>query len=1040
MFYLLKIDSRIWVVSIASAVSLCSTSTLAQITPDGSTSTTVELEDGRSTINNGDRAGSNLFHSFQDFSVPNGNEAFFNNAADVANIFSRVTGGNISNIDGLIGANNANLFLINPAGIIFGAGARLDLGGGSFYGSTADSILFEEGEFSATDLDNPPLLTVNAPIGLNLREDSANIRVNSSRLELESGANLALVGGAISFDAANLTVLGGNIQLGGLSAAGKVDFTENLRLSFEDNAIKSDLSLTNRSEINVRGVNGSIAINANNLALSANSNLRAGISDNNSSEAQAGDINLNATELISLNDSSSLENNVGANALGNSGDINIQAGSLSLNNGSLLNTSILGEGNAGNINLNVEERITIAGSGFSETRQRILPSSAISQLGTGAIGNAGNIAITANSLFISDGAEINTSTFGNGDAGNIAINVANEVNLSGFVFNSDRTGILSTFIRSSVGTRATGNGGEISISSNSLALSNRAAITNSTFGDGDAGNIKLNVEDNINLERSSRIASNVNSPAFGNAGEIEVRAAGLTLDSGSQIGTSVIRAGVDSPGGVGNGGEITIEARDFVNLAGIGTEQLEIPDTANTVDNTTGLIPTAGFSSGLISDTELGAIGDAGNITVTTNRFSVADGAIVNALTSNQGRGGNITINAATFNATGGGQILTTTNSSGDAGTIQLNVDEQINISGRDPNFETRLNRANEFGALRGGRNIVGNQGAASGIFANTEENSTGEGGSIAIAVFKSEGNNLILDNTQFTERVTISGGARIAADSEGQGGGGSILIRAEDLILDNQAQILAETSFSQITEIIPSEINLSIANNLELRENSTVSAQAFTNANGGNININADFIIAFPSQIDGDGSDIIANAALGNGGNININAESLFGIQERPLSNLTNDINAGSKVSGLDGTVSVNTPDLNPVRGAIELPNNLVQPEQTITQTCQASRESTTKNSFTILGKGGIPPVPTYPLDSASISINGEIKKTEAVVPEPVKTSKGKIQPARGIKVSENGNVILTPYQTDHLGRQALSVNGSTNCGDVPPLSRDLT
>ncbi len=1020
MFYILRINSGIFVASIVSIIASLSFPVSAQITPDGSTSTTVNLEGDRATINNGDRAGDNLFHSFQDFSVPNGNEAFFNNAADIGNIFSRVTGGNISNIDGLISANNANLFLINPAGVIFGAGARLNLGGGSFYGSTADSILFEDGELNSTDLDNPPLLTVNAPIGLNFRDNPASIQVNGSNLGVESGANLALVGGELNLDAANLTAPGGNIQLGGLSAAGEVNFTEDLNLSFADNVIKSDIILTNGTDIDVRGVNGSIALDARNITLTGGnfggSRLRAGIAENSFREAQAGDINLNATEVISINDSSVLENNVGANAIGNSGDINIEAGSLNLNNDSLLNVSIFGEGNAGDININVRDEVTFTSSSF-----------VVSQLSSGATGSAGNIAITANSLTISDGADLNTSTFGNGDGGNITIDVQNDINLSGFSLTDNGTSIFPSFIRSVVGNEATGNAGNINITSNSLALSNRAEIVNSTFGNGNAGNITLNVEDGINLERSSRISSNVSSQAIGNAGDIDVRATSLSLESGSQIGTAVIRAGVDTPGGIGNGGNITINATDFVSISGVGLEQLELPDTSGTPDNTTGLIPTAGFSSGLISDTELGATGDAGDITVTTDTFSVADGAIVNGLTSNQGRGGNIVINANTFNSTGGGQVLTSTNGSGDAGTIQLNVSEKINISGSDRNFETRLARANEFGSILGGRNIVGNQGAESGIFANTEQDSTGEGGNISLGIFKPEGNDLVLDNTQFTQSVTISDRARIAADSEGQGSGGIIFIRTEDLTLNNQAQIIAETNFPQPVEIIPSEINLSVANNLDLRENSTISAQAFTNANGGNINIDADFIIAFPNQIEGNGSDIIANAVQGNGGNININARSLFGIQERPLNNLTNDINAGSKVSGLDGTVSINTPDINPVQGITELPNNVVEAEQTTAQTCQANREIAVKNSFTISGKGGIPSLPTEPFDSANVIINGEITNTAPVIPQPIETSQGKIQPARGIKVTESGEIVLTAYRTNNAGSRLTEIK--PNC-----------
>ena len=253
------------------------TSATAQVTPDGTTNTTVDVSGNDFTIEQGERAGGNLFHSFGEFSVPTDGSALFNNVADIVNIFSRVTGGNISNIHGLLRANgSANLFLLNPAGIIFGPNARLDIGG-SFFGTSADSFVFEDGEFSATDLDNPPLLTINAPIGLNFRDNPGDITVRGdglgtrttvdlidteNALRVNSTSTLGLVGGELNLEGATLKTDGGRIELGSVAGNEQISFTpidKGFSLGYEGVENFSDIQLSQTATVDASGLVSIIA-------------------------------------------------------------------------------------------------------------------------------------------------------------------------------------------------------------------------------------------------------------------------------------------------------------------------------------------------------------------------------------------------------------------------------------------------------------------------------------------------------------------------------------------------------------------------------------------------------------------------------------------------------------------------------------------------------------------------------------------------------------------------------------------------------------
>ena len=169
----------------------------AQIIPDTTLPVNSQVIPGVCTgctmINSGTERGANLFHSFREFSIPTGGSAFFNNATQIQNILTRVTGTSISNIDGLIRANgNANLYLLNPNGIVFGPNASLDIGG-SFLATTATGFKFANGsEYSATNPQSPPLLAVNLVPGVQFSVRPQGSAITSSG-NLIAGQDLTLL-------------------------------------------------------------------------------------------------------------------------------------------------------------------------------------------------------------------------------------------------------------------------------------------------------------------------------------------------------------------------------------------------------------------------------------------------------------------------------------------------------------------------------------------------------------------------------------------------------------------------------------------------------------------------------------------------------------------------------------------------------------------------------------------------------------------------------------------------------------------------------
>ncbi len=1005
--------------------SLTTTTAQAQIESDATLSTQVNTTDNQHfIIHGGTQAGSNLFHSFEQFSVPTNGEAFFNNTSHIANIISRVTGGELSHIDGLIRANgSANLLLINPAGIIFGNNARLNIGG-SFLGSTANSILFPNGiEFSASDTQTPPLLTINMPIGLGLLNNPAPIvhrsRANNIGLEVASGNNFTLVGGEINLTGGIITVPGGRVELGSLSTAGDIGINADGSLSFPEGIARADVNLTNQAAVNVRaGDGGFININARNLTLSEQSELFAGIAENiGSPNAQAGDITINATESVRLignprqpdlnadretierDTAVGIRNNVGlssarrndgssrSNSLGNGGSIIINTGTLELSNISVLDTSLFGEGSGGNITINADNVSVNQGVFLSQVRGN---DRRFATLQENANGNAGDVSITANTIAFNDFGLILTNTVDNamGNAGNIFIQAAESFTLSG-----------DSFLLTQLGLEAIGNAGNINITADSLEFNDRTFVPHlqadaQPRSVGNAGDITINVATTASFD-GTLILSQIQRDGMGQGGDITIKA----NDDINFTGGSLILTGSR---GRGNSGNITIEAGDSISLEGLFQEnrgrfrlfpsqivaqlRTEAEGNAGNISikaNELSLQDVASISS----NTSEGGVGSAGNITINVKNLSLAENAFINASTSNNFDGGEININAQTLNLESGGKLVTTTDSSGNAGNINLNISERIT-------FDNSTSSSVSSTIFPEERDILNQlQSEPSGIFADASLDSTGNGGSVNIGID--------LAPKQFT----IANNAKISLDNKGEGNGGNLLITSESFTLDNNVSISASTFSGE-----GGNINLKINDALNLQNNSLISAQALGNANGGNINIDTGFIIASPNQ----NNDIIANAQQGTGGNININAEAIFGFVEATNSepfNITNDIDASS-MFGLDGTVEIRIPQSDVTESLSNLPTDVINVEQVLQASfCRNSNYS----QYYVTGRGGIPLVPSDRLlsehtwtDWRIISSDNPQKPSPSISapPQPINPE---IVIAQGWIMNEQGKVVLT-------------------------------
>jgi filamentous hemagglutinin family protein len=857
--------------AIAVGVNFCTIDYAnAQITPDGTlpNNTSVTREGDTFNITGGTQAGGNLFHSFGEFSVINGGTASFNNALDIQNIISRVTGGSVSNIDGIIRTlGTANLFLINPNGIIFGQNAQLNIGG-SFVGSTASAISFgNQGFFSASNPESSPsLLTINPSALLFNQIQTASIQNNSiafsgvnpsfnsvaSGLRVPDGKSLLLVGGDINMDGGGLYAFGGRVDLGGVKGAGTIElnsYGNNLSLSFPNSVERSDVFLSRGALVYVAaGDGGSIAVNARNLEMTGRSFLFAGVEPGLSSDnSKAGNIDVNATGIINLNNSSSIINQV-FTASEQAGNININANTLLVKDGAQVVNATIGAGKSGNLTIDAQD-VQVIGTNANGNSSNLFVSTQANSVGDA--GDGGDLTIKTNTLLIKDGARIIAGTSGAGKGGNLTVD-AQDVQVIGISTNGNPSSLFASAYPESIG-----NGGDLTIKTNTLLVKDGAQVSAATFGAGKGGNLTINAQDvqiigtNTNGQLLSVLSASTQPDSTGDGGDLAIKTSTLLVKDGAQVNAGTF--------GAGKGGNLNIDAQD-VQIIGRSAD--------------------GQFSSSLLADTQPDSTGDAGDLTIKTNTLLVKDGAEVSASTFGVGKGGNLNIDAQDVQVIGrsaDGQLSGLSasiqpDSTGDGGELTIKTNTLLVKDGAQVSAST-------FGAGKGGNlnidaqdvQVIGTSadGRLSALATSAQPDSTGDAGDLAIK----------------TNTLLVKDGAQVNAATFGAGKGGNLNIDAQDV------QIIGRSADGQFSSGLFADAqpdstgnagDLTIkTNTLLVKDGAQVSAATSGAGKGGNLTVDAQDVQIIGTSADSlFASSLLADAqpdSTGDGGDLTIKTNTLL-------------------------------------------------------------------------------------------------------------------------------------------------------------------
>ena len=877
----------------------------------------------------GTTVGNNLFHSFTEFNIANGQTVRFTGSDALHNVVSRVTGTDVTEIEGTLRSTiaNAAFYFINPNGITFGTGAQVNVPG-AFHISTADKIDFANhgGSFYA-DSNQTSTLSAEAPAAFGfLGTSTANnglIDVNNAQLSVKTGRTFDMVAGGITVENQSLVAApAGELRLVAMQGQGSTSLEKSADgtlplptalpsatnagpITINAGAIDGtgdgggrialwggDISLTNSTSYNDNsGATDATAAKGVDMRAYTLKVDNGWISFDALDSGKAGNVTLTSTAAMTIDNNGHIKSS--AFSFGNAGNVILKAGTLDILNGGNVSSSTYAQGYSGDVTVTAD-KLTIDSQGYERSATGI-----VSRANPGSSGLGGNVTVKAGKLDVLNGGRISSSTFSQGHAGNVTV-AADTLSVDSQDYSAGATGIFSKAEANSSGqagnvsvqagkldvanagdisssTDALGNAGNVNIRAAILNILNGGVVSSFTSAQGDAGNVDiaadaLTVNSQDNASTATGIYSRANQGSSGQAGNVSIRAQSVDIVNGGNVSSSTFAQG--------NAGNVEVIANTLtINGLGNKTRATGINSQANLGSGHAGNVTIqAGaldiLNGGVISSSTF-AEGNAGNVMVAADALKIdsqgnlltATGIVSRANQGSSGRAGDVKVQAKTVDIVNGGNVSSSTFAKGDAGSVTVNA-ETLNVDGQ------------------------GNITVATGIFSEAKPGSGGQVGNVAV---------------QAANAVQLANGGKISIENAGNAidpaalRPGSLTVSATTLAL-NGGTITAAT----VGNVDAGSVKVTAMQSLSEKNASTINSSASATGSAGSVTIEAPSVSVANSIISAEAKA----GSTGRTGDVTVRAGALLSLSNNAKISIEN---AGNAVEPTvrPGAITVSAQDI---------------------------------------------------------------------------------------------------------------------------------